>query len=85
MKFVVTGAAGHVSKPLAELLLSNKHEVTVISRKAENVAELVRQGAKAAIGDLQDVPFLGTTPFSRGLPSSARVKSTHNDRKKPQL
>ncbi len=61
MKFVVTGAAGHVSKPLAELLLSNKHEVTVISRKAENVAELVRQGAKAAIGDLQDVPFLTET------------------------
>lgn len=61
MKFVVAGAAGHVSKPLTELLLSRKHEVTVISRKAENVAELVRQGAKAAIGDLQDVPFLTKT------------------------
>jgi uncharacterized protein YbjT (DUF2867 family) len=61
MKFVVAGAAGHVSKPLTELLLSRKHDVTVISRKAENVAELVGQGAKAAIGDLQDVPFLTNT------------------------
>jgi uncharacterized protein YbjT (DUF2867 family) len=61
MRFVVTGAAGHVSKPLTELLLGRKHEVTVISRKAENVAELMRQGAKAAIGDIQDVRFLTKT------------------------
>jgi uncharacterized protein YbjT (DUF2867 family) len=58
MRFVVTGAAGHVSKPLTELLLGRKHEVTVIGRNGENVAELKRQGAKSAIGDIQDVHFL---------------------------
>jgi uncharacterized protein YbjT (DUF2867 family) len=61
MKFVVTGAAGHVSKPLTELLLSRQHEVTVIGRKGQNVAELVRLGAKAAIGHMEDVPFLTKT------------------------
>src|SRR5882757_2972345 len=61
MRFVVTGAAGHVSKPLAELLLGRKHEVTVISRNAENVAELMRHGATIAIGDIHDVHFLTKT------------------------
>jgi uncharacterized protein YbjT (DUF2867 family) len=61
MKFVVTGAAGHVSKPLTELLLARGHNVTVIGRKAENIAGLVRLGAKAAVGDMQDVPFLTET------------------------
>jgi len=61
MRFVVTGAAGHVSKPLTELLLGRKHEVTVVSRNAENVAELMRQGANIAIGDIQDVHFLTKT------------------------
>jgi uncharacterized protein YbjT (DUF2867 family) len=61
MQFVVTGAAGHVSKPLTELLLARGHEVTVIGRKAENISGLVRLGAKAVVGDLQDVPFLTKT------------------------
>jgi uncharacterized protein YbjT (DUF2867 family) len=61
MRFVVTGAAGHVSKPLTEILLNRRHDVTVISRKAENIAGLVRLGAKAAVGDMQDVPFLTKT------------------------
>jgi uncharacterized protein YbjT (DUF2867 family) len=61
MKFVVTGAAGNVSKPLTELLLSKGHEVTVIGRSETNLSDLVRKGAKAAIGDLKDVPFLSRT------------------------
>lgn len=61
MKFVVTGAAGHVSKPLTELLLARGHEVTVIGRNAENLAGLVRLGAKEAVGHLEDVPFLTKT------------------------
>jgi uncharacterized protein YbjT (DUF2867 family) len=61
MKFVVTGAAGHVSKPLTELLLARRHEVTVIGRKAENLAGLLKIGAKAAVGHLEDVPFLTKT------------------------
>lgn len=58
MRFVVTGAAGHVSRPLTELLLARGHKVTVVGRKPENITGLVKLGAKAAVGDIQDVPFL---------------------------
>jgi uncharacterized protein YbjT (DUF2867 family) len=61
MKFVVTGSAGHVSKPLTEILLKQGHDVTVVTRTAANVSALVKQGAKAAVGDMQDVAFLSST------------------------
>jgi uncharacterized protein YbjT (DUF2867 family) len=57
-KYVVTGGAGHVSKPLTEILLKEGKDVTVIGRNPDNLAGLVKQGATAAIGDLYDVPFL---------------------------
>jgi uncharacterized protein YbjT (DUF2867 family) len=63
MKYVITGSAGHISKPLAEKLLSQKHDVTVISRNAANISELVAKGSKAAIGSVDDVNFL-TKAFS---------------------
>ena len=63
MKYVITGAAGHISKPLTEKLLSQKHDVTVISRNETNISELVAKGAKAAIGSVEDVDFL-TKAFS---------------------
>src|SRR5216683_2978550 len=58
MKFVVTGAAGHVSKPLTELLLEKGHDVTVVGRNPKNLEDLVKLGAKTAIGDMGNVPFL---------------------------
>jgi uncharacterized protein YbjT (DUF2867 family) len=58
MKFVITGAAGHISKPLTEKLLAQKHDVTVISRSEKNISELIAKGAKAAIGSVEDVAFL---------------------------
>lgn len=61
MKFVVTGAAGHVSKPLTEMLLEKGHQVTVVGRKPQNLNDLVKLGATAAIGDMADVPFLTET------------------------
>jgi uncharacterized protein YbjT (DUF2867 family) len=64
MKFVVTGAAGHVSKPLTELLLKKGHDVTVVRRSPKNLEGLVKLGAKTAIGDMGDVPFL-TETFKR--------------------
>jgi uncharacterized protein YbjT (DUF2867 family) len=64
MKFVVTGAAGHVSKPLTELLLKKGHDVTVVGRSPKNLEGLVKLGAKTAIGDMGDVPFL-TETFKR--------------------
>ncbi|AJK49822.1 NAD(P)H-binding protein [Burkholderia plantarii] len=61
MKYVVTGSAGNVSRPLATRLLENGHEVTVIGRDADNLSGLVRLGAVAAVGDLQDAAFLART------------------------
>jgi uncharacterized protein YbjT (DUF2867 family) len=61
MKFVVTGAAGHVSKPLTEVLLKKGHDVTVVGRSPKNLEGLVKLGAKTAIGDMGDVPFLRET------------------------
>ena len=58
MKYAITGAAGHISKPLALELLAAGHEVTVIGRSAENLKPLTDKGAKAAIGSVDDVAFL---------------------------
>lgn len=60
-KFVITGGAGNVSKPLTEILLGKGHDVTVVGRTADKLTGLVALGAKSAIGDLSDVPFLTKT------------------------
>src|ERR1700730_6485044 len=61
MKFVVTGAAGHVSKPLTERLLARGHDVTVVGRNPKNLEGLLGRGAETAIGDMSDVRFLTET------------------------
>lgn len=61
MKFVVTGSLGNISKPLAEKLVAAGHDVTVVSSKAEKVAQIEALGAKAAIGSVEDVDFLTKT------------------------
>ena len=61
MKYVITGGAGHISKPLAEALLKPGHDVTVIGRNAENLKPLTEQGAKAAVGTVEDAAFLTQT------------------------
>lgn len=61
MKYVITGGAGNISKPLTEKLLKAGHEVTVISRNAEHIKSLTDLGAKAAIGSVNDIAFLKTT------------------------
>jgi uncharacterized protein YbjT (DUF2867 family) len=61
MKYVITGGAGHISKPLAEKLLSKGYDVTIISRSEKNIAELISKGARPAIGSVEDVRFLTKT------------------------
>jgi uncharacterized protein YbjT (DUF2867 family) len=61
MKYVITGGAGHISKPLALKLLEAGHEVTVIGRNADHLRELTDKGAKAAIGSVEDIAFLQKT------------------------
>ena len=63
MKYVLTGGAGHITKPAAEKLLAAGHEVTIISRNADNVKDLVAKGAKVAAGSVEDAAFL-TAAFS---------------------
>jgi uncharacterized protein YbjT (DUF2867 family) len=58
MKYVITGSAGNISKPLSERLLAAGHEVTIIGRNAENLKSLIDKGAKAAIGEVEDETFL---------------------------
>jgi uncharacterized protein YbjT (DUF2867 family) len=61
MKYIITGGAGNISKPLALALLEAGKDVTVIGRSAENLKPLTDKGAKAAIGSVEDVEFLRST------------------------
>ncbi len=61
MKYVITGGAGNISKPLALQLLAAGNDVTVISRNAANLSALTDAGAKAAIGSLEDSDFIAQT------------------------
>ena len=61
MKYIITGGAGNISKPLALALLEAGKDVTIIGRNAENLKPLTEKGAKAAIGSVEDVDFLRGT------------------------
>ncbi|HTQ27490.1 MAG TPA: NmrA family NAD(P)-binding protein [Puia sp.] len=61
MKYVVTGGAGHISKPLVLALLKAGKQVTVIGRNPEHLKELTAQGATAAVGSVEDGSFLAKT------------------------
>ncbi|RYZ17722.1 MAG: NAD-dependent dehydratase, partial [Chitinophagaceae bacterium] len=61
MKYVLLGASGNVTRPLAENLLAAGHEVTVIGRNAEHLKPLTDRGARAATGSVEDVAFLTET------------------------
>lgn len=61
MKYVITGGAGNISKPIAESLLAAGHQVTVIGRNAEHLKTLTEKGAKAAAGSLDDQAFVTNT------------------------
>ncbi|KGO93212.1 NmrA family NAD(P)-binding protein [Flavobacterium subsaxonicum] len=61
MKIIVTGSIGHISKPLTQQLISEGHNVIVISSNAERQADIEALGATAAIGSLRDVDFLTAT------------------------
>lgn len=58
MKITLTGAAGNVTKPLAEKLLNAGHYVTVIGRDAENLKSLSDKGANLKIGSIEDADFI---------------------------
>ncbi|HEU4901751.1 MAG TPA: NAD(P)H-binding protein [Flavisolibacter sp.] len=61
MKYVITGGAGNISKPLAEKLIAAGHEVTIVGRNPQHLKPLTDKGASAAIGSVEDVAFLTQT------------------------
>jgi uncharacterized protein YbjT (DUF2867 family) len=61
MKIVLTGAIGNIGKPLLALLVQKGHTVTVISSNPERRKDIEAMGATAAIGSIQDAPFLANT------------------------
>ncbi|MFT3794935.1 NAD(P)H-binding protein [Flavobacterium sp.] len=61
MKYVLTGSTGNISKPVAQALTAAGHEVIVISSDANKQKTIENLGAKAAIGDVNDVAFLTQT------------------------
>lgn len=58
MKITITGSLGNISKPLAEILVSAGHQVTVISSSADKIKAIEDLGAAAAIGSVDDTDFL---------------------------
>ncbi len=58
MKIVITGSLGNVAKPLAEQLIAEGHNITVVSSNETKKAEIENLGAKAAIGSITDLDFL---------------------------
>jgi len=58
MRYAITGAAGHISKPLVQILLAGGHDVTAIGRSKEHLEELVKSGAHPAIGDVENLEFV---------------------------
>ena len=61
MKIIITGSLGHISKPLAEILVRGGHQVTVISSDSKKINTIEALGARAAIGSVSDTGFLKKT------------------------
>lgn len=61
MKIIITGSLGNVAKPLAQQLIAEGHDITVISSNENKKSEIESLGAKAAIGSVTDIEFLKET------------------------
>ncbi|MDH6251081.1 uncharacterized protein YbjT (DUF2867 family) [Chryseobacterium sp. H1D6B] len=61
MKIIVTGSLGNTAKPLAQQLIAEGHEITIISSSDSKKTEIESLGAKAAIGSINDLDFLTKT------------------------
>ena len=61
MKIIITGSLGNISKPLATSLIEKGHAVTIISSNPGKKKGIETIGAQAAIGSIEDIPFLTKT------------------------
>ena len=57
-KFVITGSIGHISKPVVETLVKVGNQVSVITSRSDNAAEINELGAKALVGSIEDAAFI---------------------------
>src|ERR1700716_3178613 len=55
--FVVTGATGHVGRPLTELLLEGHRKVRVVARREAELRPFGERGAEVMPGSLEDPAF----------------------------
>ncbi|AWH86412.1 NAD-dependent dehydratase [Flavobacterium album] len=58
MKIAITGSLGNVARPLVKQLLSEGHQLNVISSHDERKNDIEALGATAAIGPITDTSFL---------------------------
>jgi uncharacterized protein YbjT (DUF2867 family) len=58
--FVITGSIGHISKPIIDGLVKGGKDVRVITSSQDRVKEIESLGAKALVGQVQDLSFLKT-------------------------
>jgi uncharacterized protein YbjT (DUF2867 family) len=58
--YVITGSIGHISKPIIEGLVKAGNQVRVITSTTERVKDIEHLGAKALVGQVQDISFLET-------------------------
>ncbi|PKF74574.1 NAD(P)H-binding protein [Chryseobacterium sp. PMSZPI] len=61
MKIVITGSLGNVAKPLTQQLVTEGHQITVISSNEARKQDIESLGASPAIGSITDVDFLTKT------------------------
>jgi uncharacterized protein YbjT (DUF2867 family) len=61
MKYILTGSTGNISKPIAAALINAGHEVVIVTSDANKKGVIQNLGAKAAIGNVNDVSFLTET------------------------
>ncbi|MED4228216.1 NAD(P)H-binding protein [Neobacillus cucumis] len=61
MKITVLGSLGNINRHYLPKLITDGHDVTVITSSQDRVADIEALGAKAAVGSNRDVDFLTQT------------------------
>jgi uncharacterized protein YbjT (DUF2867 family) len=80
-KVVVLGATGTVGSKISEILLSQRHQVTLIARHTEKLEKYRSLGAEIVAGDITDVQVL-TNAFKNAdsafvlLPDNVKAENT---------